>query len=73
MSSLFHRFDVKRVTASASYGTTGFSYSSDSNTSASTRLAAMRSDTLAAASPASRSPDFSSLALASTSFRSRKR
>ena len=46
---------------------------SASVTSASTRLAAIRSDTLAAATPASRSPDFSSLALARTSLRSRNR
>ncbi len=64
---------MRRVTASCSGGTTGFSWSSPSVTSASTRLAAIRSETLSAASPASRSPDFSSLALARTCFRSRNR
>jgi hypothetical protein len=64
---------MSRVTASWSYGTTGFSRSSRKVTEASTSLAAMRSVAVAAATPASLSPDFSSLALASTSLRSPNR
>lgn len=59
---------MMRVTSSDSYGTTGFSRRSAKVSSDKTTLAATRSSALAAAKPASSSPDLTSLALAKTSF-----
>ena len=57
---------MTRVTSSSSYGTAGLARSVSRVTSASTYLAATRSAAVSAATPASWSPDFSSLALASS-------
>ena len=62
---------MTRVTSSSSYGTAGFCRSVSRVTSESTNRAAIRSAALSAATPASWSPDFSSLALASRSLMSR--
>jgi len=63
---------ITRDTSSSLGGMSGFSRMSARLRSLKTILAATRSVTVSAASPISRSPDFSSFALPKSSFRSLK-